>query len=136
MATTQIATIKRTSVIINIEWDKGSTFRHPFTWTTGPDLDNQTPVDLTGVTAAMHIRDKYDDSLLHTMTTENGGISLEPVAYSPNETGVIEVYISAADLAAFNWASTAVYDLDLFLVNGDVRKLVRGDFKLFDEVTT
>lgn len=128
------AQISRTSVEINIEWDKGSTFRHPFTWTTGPDANNQTPVDLTGCTAAMHLRDPDTDVLLDELTTENGGITLEPASYTPNETGVIECYISDEALAAYPWSS-ALYDLDVFFANGDTRKLIRGVFVIFDEQT-
>jgi len=126
--------ISRTSVEVNIEWDKGSTFRHPFTWTTGPDENDQTPVDLSGATAAMHINDPDTGIQLLELTTENGGIDLEPVSYSPNETGVIEVYISATVLAAFLW-TIGLYDLEIYLANGDTRKLVRGSFVLFEEQT-
>lgn len=132
MATT-IPTIQRTSVQINVQWDKGSTFRHPFLWTSGPDVDNQTPTDLSGCTAAMQLRDE-NDVLLHEMTTENGGIDLEPASYAPDQLGVIECYISDEDLAGFPW-NFAFYDLEIYFANGDTRKLIRGTFTLYNEQT-
>jgi len=127
-------TITRNSVEIPIEWDKGSTFRQPFYWTDGPTESDQTPVNLANCTAAMHLRHPDNGTLYHEMTTENGGIELEPVSYSPTETGVIEVYISASDLAGFSW-NVALYDLEIYFLNTDVRKLVRGTFLLYEEQT-
>ncbi len=121
--------VNRTSQELNFEWDKGSTFRYSIPWTTGKDRINQAPVDLTGATAKAEFRDA-GGALLLTLSTTNGGIVLEP----DSEAGVVQLYISAADLAGFGW-SLAYYDLDITFANGDVRKLFRGTFQLFDEQT-
>ena len=133
-------TLTLASAYIPIEWDKGSTFRKPFYWTTGRDRLNQARVDVSGMTAAMHIRDA-NDTLLIELTTENGGIELQPASYLTHtlpkpggSVGVIEVYISDDTLAAQVWNS-AEYDLELYFDNGDTRKLARGTFLLFDEQT-
>ena len=130
-------TIRQHAVVINIEWDKGDTFRKPFWWTTGDDKLNQEPVDLTGCTGALQIRDPDTDTLLHTCTTANGGMELEPAAYATHkngQVGCIEVFISAVDSAAFTW-NKAIYDLEIYLPNTDVRKLFKGTFLYEDEVT-
>ena len=123
--------ITRQSVALDIDIEKGSTFRHTLTWSAG---DPAVPVDLTLATARMQIRadgsnpDFPDGTLLHEMTTENGGITLGDV------TGEIELFISDADSTAFIW-NFGLYDLEIIMSNSDVRRLTRGKIKAFDEET-
>ena len=66
--------------------------------------------------------------LLHSMTTENGGITLG------GTNGEVEIFISDADSTLFNF-NKACYDLEVEFSNTDVRRLVRGKFQAFDEKT-
>lgn len=106
--------------------EQGATFRKLLTWKTGA---TPVAVDLTGCTARMQIRsDIASATPLVTLTTENGGIALGGVA------GTIEIIITAAATAAFTW-TTGVYDLEVVLANGDVRRLVYGAVSVSPEVT-
>lgn len=106
--------------------EQGATFRKLLTWKTGTPA---TPVNLTGCTARMHIRETITDAVpLVTLTTENGGITLGGVA------GTIELLISATATAAFTWTA-GVYDLEVVFASGDVRRLVFGPITVSPEVT-
>jgi len=119
--------ISRLSVVINIEVEKGSTFRHTLVWTYAEEP--YIPIDLTGCTALMQVRpDQDSDEILHEMTTENDGLVLG------GTTGSIDMYISAADSTAWEW-NDGVYSLEVTFPNTDVRRLARGVFISFNETT-
>lgn len=109
---------------LKIEIEQGATFKVTLTWND----ENGTAIDLTAWTARMHIRDTIDTAtILHELTTENGGITLGGVL------GTIDLLISATDTAAFTFTS-GVYDLEL--INGaEVTRLLKGSVKLSKEVT-
>lgn len=122
------STIARQSVELNLEMDKGSDFSHKLTWKSG-EVGQETPIDLTGATARMQLRSKASSgTFLHEMTTENGGIILG------NATGEIYLYISSTDTSSFTFTK-AVYDLEIELASGQVRRLIRGTITAYDEVT-
>lgn len=126
MAKTPI--VPRKAQQLNIEIDKGSTFRASLVWKVG---EPAVPKDLTGYTGRMQIRPDVDSpTIYHEMTTANGGISID----GPN--GKISLFISDTDSTGFDW-DDAVYGLELIdsAGNSDVRRLVFGDVTAFDEVT-
>lgn len=120
--------VPRKAQKLNIQIDKGSTFHSALIWKIG---DPALPKPLTGYTARMQLRSSIEsETILHSMTTENGGISITALE------GKIELTISAPDSTLFDFEE-AVYDLELIDTggSGDVRRLVEGDVALFDEVT-
>lgn len=110
--------------VLHITIEQGATFDPVMTWKD----ENGTPIDLTGYTARMHIREDIDDATyIRESTTANGEIVLGGIA------GTITFAISAEATAALTF-DTGVYDLEL--VNGnDVTRLLRGDVTLSKEVT-
>lgn len=88
-----------------------------------------TPVDLTGYTARMDIKDKVGGTVLHSLTTEDGGIVLD------NSAKTITLLISATDTAAFTW-TRGVYDLEMVSSGGVVSALLSGSITVKKEVTT
>lgn len=111
---------------LKLRIEQGATFRKLLTWKAGTPA---VPVDITGCTARMQIRADIDDAdPLISLTTENGGITLGDTA------GTIELYISDTDTAAITW-ETGVYDLEIILANGDVRRLLYGTVTVTPEVT-
>lgn len=111
---------------IDLEIYQGSTFRKTFIWKTG---DPTAPVDLTGYTARMQIRERItDDSPVIELTTENSRIILTPAE------GKIELHLTDADTSTIT-IKKGVYDLELVSPGGDVRRLVEGTVKVFPEVT-
>lgn len=98
------------------------------TYTSGGVLEYNRPVDLTWYTARMQIRAKVDsDTVLHTLTTENGGILLDDVAKT------ITMYIPDETTQTFTFKA-AVYDLEL-ITGGEVTALASGSITLVREVT-
>lgn len=97
-------------------------------YTEGGTVEYYEPVDLTGVTARMQIREKLDsDTVILELTTENSGIIIDQV----NKT--ITIHITAVQTAALTF-STAVYGLEL-VKSGDVIPFITGSISLIREVT-
>lgn len=111
---------------LNLEMQQGATFRKDLTWQIA-----EAPVDLTGYTARMQVRETVDSvtSLLE-LTTENGYITLGGAA------GTIRLEVDAVAMAALDFTA-GVYDLEL--ASGDatpfVTRLCEGAVTLSPEVT-
>lgn len=104
---------------------QGATFRAPFRWSAG---DPPAPVDLTGCTAKMQVREKLESpDVLLELTTENGGIAL-------GADGSVTLFLSDTTTAAIQWRA-GVYDLEIKFTDGDVRRLLFGAVKVVPEVT-
>ena len=98
------------------------------TYTSGGVLEYNQPVSLAGYTARMQIRAKVDsDAVIHTLTTENGGIVLD------NTAKTITIVMQDEVTQTFTFKS-AVYDLEL-ISGGEVTQLVTGGLTLVREVT-
>lgn len=99
------------------------------TYTSGGILEYNQPVDLTGYTARMHIREKLEStSIITQLTTENNRIILD------NTYKTITLKIEAADTALLNFTQ-AVYNLELVSASGLVTSLTTGNIQLVKEVT-
>lgn len=98
-------------------------------YTSGGEVLYHPPVNLTGFTARMQIRETVESTtVLHSLTTENGGITLGGAA------GTIALTISASDTAAFTF-DTAVYDLEVVSGGGVVTEIASGAVLMNNEVT-
>lgn len=98
------------------------------TYTSGGVLEYNQPVQLTGYTARMQIREKVgSDTVLHSLTTENGGILLDTTLQT------ITLLIPDETTATFTFKA-AVYDLEM-LKSGEVSQLATGNISLSKEVT-
>lgn len=109
---------------LDITIEQGVDFDLPCWWKD----ENETAIDLTGWTARMHIRDRYNVALLHELTTENGGIAIVAVD------GKITLSISAIDSDAFTWRY-GKYDLEMIDGVGDVMRLLEGNVIVSAQVT-
>lgn len=100
-------------------------------YTGGGYVQFNTPIDLTGSTARLAIRNKRDKTRgteLYRMTTENGRIVIDAVNC------VITLVISATDTASFAW-TTGYYELDVISSTGVVATLLEGSITISKEVT-
>jgi len=93
---------------------------------TGGMVVYQPPVDLTGCTARMFIRDA-SGALLLELTTENDRL----VIAAP---GRLIITLTAEETAAITWTQGR-YDLELTMSNGDVTRWAEGDVVVSLEVT-
>jgi hypothetical protein len=109
---------------------RGATFQRQLTWKTGEEGEEE-PVNLTGYTAKMQVRDPQGDpgdDLVVELSTENGRIALGGAA------GTIDLLISATDTAGIDVGSYA-HDLMLTSGGGVVTYLVTGSFDVKQRVT-
>jgi hypothetical protein len=102
--------------------DQGATFTLHIVY----EDSTGTPINLTGYTARMALRDRVGSSdVALSLTTENGRIALGGVA------GTVDLTVTAA---AMTLTGTYVYDLEL--VSGlTVTRILMGDFVIRPEVT-
>lgn len=109
----------------DIVCDQGATFSRELAWLD----DSSNPVNLTGYTARMQVRETVESSsALLSLTTENSRISLG------GTNGKITLLVSATDTAAVV-AGHYVYDLEVVSGLGTVTRLIQGCFTVDAEVT-
>lgn len=103
--------------------NQGETFSKVITWKDAAE----SPIDLTGYTATMHLRRKIADvEPAFTLTTENSRVTLGGAA------GTVTLTISATDTAAMS--GKYVYDLEMVNVS-TVKRLIQGSITVDLEVT-
>jgi len=111
---------------LNLKLDQGATNRKLVTWKTGSPA---TPVDLTGATAHAQVRANATSAdVLIDLSSEEGSIVLGGID------GTVELVFSPLDTIGVTWR-TAVYDVEITFLNGDVRRLLEGTVTLSPEVT-
>jgi hypothetical protein len=96
-------------------------------YASGGYLQFWTPVDLTGFTARMQIRDPGTFALLWEMTSEDGGIAID------NTAKTISLYIAASDMQTFDWTS-AIYDLEMISPASIHETIFTGNFNLTEDI--
>ena len=117
--------------------EQGAAFWRRLTWQDG----DGNPVDLTGYSARMQVRDGYGGAQVIELTTANGRITLG------GADGTIELSIAATDTAALSVdlsdcrrtvpaRQRHVYDLELEASDGTVTRLVEGLADIHAEATT
>lgn len=105
--------------------NKGETLELPITYKD----ENGQPINLTGYTARLQVRERHDSAtILLELTTENGGITIDGPA------GTLTLHLSAAASAALGW-ERGVYDLEIASPSGTVTRLLEGAALTTPEVT-
>jgi hypothetical protein len=107
----------------NITCPQGATFDRTFTI----NVDG-TPMNLTGYTAAMQVRETYDSSTPTISLTNGSGITLGGTA------GTIAVLISSTASAAITDGFYS-YDLEITSGGGVKDRILQGKFVVTPEVT-
>lgn len=101
---------------------------------TGGFLCWNTPVDLTGYTARMDIKDKVGGTVLATTDAALSPLDVLDIAIdTANKT--ITLSIEATDTDDFAW-KTGVYDLEMVSATGKVTAILSGKVTVSKEVTT
>jgi len=107
----------------NIVCPQGSTYVQQFTYAI-----NNEPVDLTGYSARMQVREKYISKTAIISLDSTDGIVLG------GEAGTIDVEISSI-VTELVPAKDYVYDLELVSSGNVVTRLIEGKFIVTPEVT-
>jgi len=109
----------------NIAVYQGTTFQLSPIW----KVDN-LPVDLTGYTASMQVRQFVDSaSVLVELSTANGKIVITSAL------GQINLTLTSSQTAALSPAGNYLYDLNLTSPGGYVYKILQGAFVVNASVT-
>lgn len=112
--------------------EKGATYRKTFKWLNSL----KQAIDISSWTGRMQVRSSTYGSIITSLTTENGGITL-------GSDGTIKLYISDTATSAITYQGNAVYDLELIGPTSpdpddpppDVTKFLRGSVSFVEEVT-
>jgi len=107
----------------NITCPQGATFDRTFTISV-----SGTPMNLTGYSAAMQVRETYDSSTPTISLTNGSGITLGGTA------GTIAVLISSTASAAIT-EGFYQYDLEITSGGGVKDRILQGKFVVTPEVT-
>lgn len=111
---------------LNMTCWQGASFDYTLTW----KLDN-VPVNLTGYSARMQVRESFDSTAVIMSLTNGSGITLGGTA------GTILLAASATTTAAIDATPSGqyIYDLELVSDSSVVTRLVQGNFLVDPEVT-
>ena len=103
---------------------QGTTFSKELSY-----LIDSRPVNLTGYTAKMQVREKHQSAnTILNLNTENGGITINPSC------GGIQIDVSAS-VTENIVPKTYVYDLEITSADNFVIRLIEGQFTVTPEVT-
>jgi hypothetical protein len=98
-------------------------------YTSGGVIEYNQPVNLTGFTGRMQIREKLDSEVVvHELTSANGGIVIDTVL----NTITLNIPHTVTSTFAFN---TAVYSIELISAGNEVTPFANGSISLVKEVT-
>ena len=110
----------------NWEVDQNATFKFQIQYTQEDEI---TPIDLTGATAKMQVRDtKGGSKLAFTLTSPVGGISID----QPN--GILNITMTPTQTNKLFYPKSA-YDIMVIDSNGNKIKLLEGFMTLSRSVT-
>lgn len=91
--------------------------------------NKETPLNLTGYSAAMQLRyAAYSEEALDTLTSDNGRLTIEP------ELGKVTAKFPNSVTEGFKPGSM-VYDLELTSGDGEVTRIIEGRVNVIAEVT-
>ena len=112
---------------LSLKIDQGATYSKKAIWKSGNPAQ---PVNLTGCTAKMHVKDKVGSpTTLLELTTENGGIVLGGVLSS-----IEFCKLSAAATSQITW-TTGVYDLKIIFPDQTVKRKIAGNIVISPQIT-
>lgn len=103
-------------------------------WIEGGFLNWNTPVDLTGYTARMKIKDKIGGTVLASTEVADSPKNILAITIN-NATKTITLTIAATDTDDLTWKG-GVYDLEMVSATGVVTTILSGKVTVTKEVTT
>lgn len=117
-----------TANVVNIELDPAANTFIQYDWT---DPSTNLPIDLTGYTAKMQVREKsYNEIILLDFTSGNGKIVLGGTA------GTIKILFAPSDTNTALWFK-GVYDLYITkTADGTVTRVAHGFVTILNQVTS
>lgn len=119
------------AVNLNLEIYKGSTYKKSFSWKTGSSTETLLPVNITGCTFKMQVRqNQASQDVLAEFTSANSAIVITDAV-----NGTFELRIPAAQSSLFTFVE-GLYDLEITMSDSTtVYRLIQGRFLAFPEIT-
>lgn len=111
-----------------IKWEQGEDWTFTVAW---KDASGNL-VNLTGYSARMQVRKRFEDGVLIELTDTNARILMGGAS------GFVQLKLTASETAVVlssDWANPHVYDLELTAPGGKVTKLMKGTLANLREVT-
>lgn len=108
----------------NLSVPQGTTYRHKIEYRY-PD---GSPVDLTGFTARMQIRETVDSAVVLWEADFGSDIVID------GKNGDVFLKIPAVDTETWGW-SMAMFDLEIISQTGEVTRIMEGRVRVTPEVT-
>ena len=113
------------AAIYNATIDQGATFTLEVIYKDSAG----TPINLTGYTAALQVRQNYyDETALVSLTSPSNGIVITPLL------GKINITMSSTQTGSLD-EGIYVYDLEINAGGGTITRLIQGQFTVSPEVT-
>lgn len=113
------------AAIYNATVDQGATFTLEVIYKDSAGL----PINLTGYTAALQVRQNYyDEVALVSLTSPSNGIVITPLL------GKINITMSSAQTGSLD-EGIYVYDLEINAGGAVITRLIQGQFTVSPEVT-
>ena len=109
---------------------RGSTLNTAFTWSTGDCKTALTPVDLTGASARLQVRESPESAVLFELSTADGTIVLN------EQPGKVRYLMTPVQTMAVQpLAAAAAYDLEITFADGSVVNNVFGPVTVESRLT-
>ena len=128
MAETANFVLPARGIVVDATIVQGETWELNLLWSTTTDGTTATPVNITGYTARMMIRQGYESSTPLISLTDTAGIALGGSA------GTIKATLTSTQTAGLT-AGKCVYDLELVSPAGVVTNIARGTLTIIRNVT-
>lgn len=109
---------------LNLTFPQGATWSFSLAWND----DDGDPINLTGYSAAMQVRQTYKSTTPVVSVSSGSGITLGGAL------GTVAVQVSATTTDDIK-AGRYVYDLELTSAGGEVTRLIEGTLTVTPEVT-
>ena len=100
---------------------QGATFEHNF---YRKDKKTGQPISLAGVTAKLDIVDEYGGTVILSLTTENGGLTITSNA------GKTAVLITDEQSATLTTANAKLYNLEHYNADGTIKRVAQGSITI------
>jgi len=110
--------------------EQGATFTLGFVWYDGNEVDQGSPVDLTGCLGRMQIRKSQQSATL--LDAVSFGPTPQIVLYGTE--GRINLVLTPIDTNKLN-TKTAYYDMEIEFPNGSVFRLLEGKVTVSPNIT-
>lgn len=94
------------------------------------------PIDMTGWTGVMQIRDHIDGPVRATASSGNGRITTGPQSNSSGRTWQLMVYLSRTDTAKLSPGYVGRYDIELTKPDGNRTSFYYGVFRVEGDIST